>query len=198
MPIINLIQEQRLAAQKREQRARIAFTTFVGVLAAGVLGYGYLFYEKQALSTKAASLNQTIQKMAPIVAQINDCKKQQSLLDPRFQTLEDAAKTSGRWTHILTHLETQTPAGTWLTGMQCQAVQQDKPVSIVLTGTSKAQEPISEFILRVQNEPNLENVNLHFTQEKRSMTGKAIDFEIGADVAGTLDKKNTIKEDTRS
>ena len=65
----------------------------------------------------------------------------------------------------------------------------DKPISITLNGVSKAQEPIAEFMLRVQNAQDLENVAFHYTQEKVGATGRAVEFELAADITGTLQQK---------
>jgi Tfp pilus assembly protein PilN len=198
MPVINLIQEQRQALHKSEQRARIGLMTLTLTGLAGALGYGILYFQKEALTSEISRLNLDLQKTAPVVAQIEANEKQEDLLTPELTTLTDAQKRSDCWVHILQHLATQTPKDAWLTAMQSNALEGDKPITVVLQGTAKSQQPIGEFILRVENEPDLENVALHFTQEKRSFKGKAIDFEIGADIAGSEDQKKTAKEDDKS
>ncbi len=199
MPVINLIQEQRLALHRLEQRSRIAFLTLIGAAVTTALGYGILMFQGQALHAQIGRLDLELQKLSPIVAQIEENDKEQAVLKPRLQTLQQAQEQSDRWAHILQHLRTQTPADTWLTAMQATALQQDKPTSIVIQGVAQAQEPIGEFILRVENEPDLENVSLHFTQEKRGPNGpKAIDFEMAADLAGSAEQKQAVKEEGKS
>ncbi len=199
MPIINLIQEQRVAEQRRDQRTRIAGYTFLITVGFGALGFIIIFFQKSACQAEISRLNQEIATNKPIMKQIDDCKAEETKMQPRLDTLSEAEKVSGKWSDILTHLETQTPAGTWLTGMQCPPAKDDKPISITFTGTAMAQEPISEFTLRTQNDPCLDNVVLHFTQEKRTTNGdRKVDFEVGAEVAGSAAEKSKVKEDTKS
>lgn len=198
MPVINLIQEQRLAHQRLEQKARIALLTLIGTGAIAIFGYGIFFFQAEGLKSEITRLDSDLKTMKPIIAEIESNEKDESLLSPRLKTLEEAQNQTNRWAHILQHFRTQTPANTWLTAMQATAVQKDKPTTLVIQGTAKGQEPIGEFILRVENEPDLQNVLLHFTQEKKSANGKAIDFELAAEIAGTEEQKKTVQEDKKS
>lgn len=200
MPVINLIQEQRLVRQRQEQRARIALLTLAGTVVLGLFGYGILFFEGTALKFEVSRLDSDLTKMKPVIAQIEDNERQRALLSPRLKTLQDAQTQTNRWAHLLQYLRTQTPTDTWLTALQSNALEQDKPTTVVLQGTARAQKPISEFILRTENEPDLENVLLHFTQEKKSgvSTMRAVEFEVGADIAGSAEQKKTVKEDSKS
>jgi Tfp pilus assembly protein PilN len=190
MPIINLIQEQRLAEARRDQGVRIALFVLMGTISLGVLSYGILIFQRQALLAEESRLDADIKANEPIMKQIDAIGATENTLKPKLQTLIDAQKVSDKWEDILTRLETQTPPDAWLTGLQCPQVSDDKPIELVFTGTSRAQRPISEFILRTQNQPCLENVMLHFTQEKRSTgTSRAIDFEMGAEIKDSSDQK---------
>jgi Tfp pilus assembly protein PilN len=194
MPVINLIQEQRQALHTMEQRARIAFLTLVGTGIAGAFGYGILLLQGEALKTEKGRLENDLARTRPVLAEIDDNEKLQAQLTPELSTLQDAQKQSDRWAHILRHLSTQTPPNTWLTALQASSLQGDKPTSLVIQGTARSQQPIGEFILRFENEPDLTNVALHFTQEKRSSKNRAVDFEIGADIAGSEEEKPVVKE----
>lgn len=196
MPLINLIQEQRAAKQKLEQRARIAFFALVGSGAIGVLGYGAILLSGQALKSEITRLTVQLDKTRPVVDQIEANDRLTGGLKPRLDTLEKAQTDSHRWVGILKHFQTQTPEGTWLTGLQCLGNDPHKPVLVTITGTAKEQDPISEFILRTQNEPDLDDVALHYTQQKKSTSGlKAIDFEVGATLAGSAEAVAGTKED---
>jgi Tfp pilus assembly protein PilN len=199
MPIINLIQEQRIADQKRDQGVRIALFALSGTFALGFLGYGILMFQRQALLAEQSRLQSEIAANEPVMAQIDACVKTEDSLKPRVTTLEEAQKVSNKWEDILTRLQTQTPIDTWLTGLQCPQVPDDQPISLVFSGTGRSQEPISEFILRAQNQPYLDSVQLHFTQEKRAASGgKAIDFEMGAQISGSAEKKESLDQEQKS
>ena len=194
MPLINLIQEQRLARRRNEAKARSFFFVFIGSAVASLAGFGYFWLEGESLGREKSQLEQQIQKNAPLVKQIDEYQSQYGILSPRLKTLEDAQLVSGRWARILTHVATQTPSPTWLTAMRVSASDSSKPISLSVQGVSPGQEPISEFILRLQNSKDLENVGLKYSQEKMMQMTKAVEFEVTADIVGTAEAKP--KEET--
>jgi Tfp pilus assembly protein PilN len=195
MPLINLIQEQRLARKRNEAKARSFFLVFVGSAVASVAGYGFFLFQTDSLGREKAQLEAQIQKNTPLVKQIEDNDKLYGQLSPRLQTLEDAQTVSGRWGRILTHLSHQTPGSTWLTAMRVQAADSTKPISLSVQGVAPGQAPISEFILRLQNCKDLENVSLKYSQEKVIQLNKAVEFEVTADIVGTAEAKPKEEKD---
>ncbi len=187
MPLINLIQEQRLAQKRNEAQARSFFLVFVGSAVAAVGGFGFFWLQAEGLTREKTVLENQLQKNAPLVKQIEEYQKEYGELNPRLKTLEDAQLVSGRWGRIMTHLAQQTPKPTWLTAMRVQASDPSKPIGLSLMGVAPQQEPISEFILRLQNCNDLENVSLRYTQEKVMDKVKAVEFEVSADIVGTAE-----------
>jgi Tfp pilus assembly protein PilN len=198
MPLINLVQEQRLARKRNEARARSFFLVFVGSAVASVGGFGFFWLQAEGLNREKAQLDAQLQKNAPLVKQIEDYQNQYSQLSPRLKTLEDAQLVSGRWGRIMTHIAHQTPQPTWLTAMRVQATDASKPINLSLIGIAPGQEPISEFILRLQNSKDLENVNLKYSQEKMMQMVKAVEFEVTADIVGTAEAKPKEEEGSKS
>lgn len=195
MPLINLIQEQRLARKRNEARARSFFLVFVGSAVASVGGFGVFWLQTESAAREKSQLEAQLQKNAPLVKQIEEYQKQYAEVSPRLKTLEDAQTVSGRWGRILTHIAKQTPSPTWLTAMRVMASDSAKPINLSLIGVAPNQEPISEFILRMQNSKDLENVNLKFTQEKMLNLVKAVEFEVTADIVGTAEAKPKEEKD---
>jgi len=189
MPLINLIQEQRLARKRNESKARSFFLVFVGSAVASVGGYGFFLFETESLGREKAQLEAQLQKNAPLVKQMDENDKEYGQLSPRLKTLEDAQVMSGRWGRILTHLAHQTPTSTWLTAMRVTANDTSKPINLSVQGISPKQEPISEFIFRMQNSKDLENVELKYSQEKVIQMVKAVEFEVTADIVDTAEAK---------
>jgi Tfp pilus assembly protein PilN len=194
MPYINLIQEQRLAAQTNERKARSFFLAFVGCLALSGVAYGFLSVETLVVSRQAHNIETQNKKNEPIQKQIDDNGKLLAELTPRLKTLEDAQTTTDRWNHILNYLPVQTPQSSWLTGLRCMGSDPAKPIQISFLGVATSQSPVGEFILRLQNLKDLENVNLKYTNEKLISATKGIEFEIDSDLAGTAEK--TVKTET--
>jgi len=194
MPNINLIQEQRQHSKKNDLRARAGFFAFVGT--AVVFGglYGVLLLKGGELNSQEASLKMDLQKLEPAVTQIEKNRKEEAEMQPRVASLEEAQDLTDRWVGIVEHFTTQTPSNTWLVGMRATGSDATKPVNISVTGMATSQEPVGEFMLRTQNEPDLEGVTLKFTNEKTTVYGPVIEFEIGADVKGTAPEKTTLEE----
>ncbi|HTQ09338.1 MAG TPA: PilN domain-containing protein, partial [Fimbriimonadaceae bacterium] len=140
-------------------------------------------------SHQTSNITAEIKKNAPITKQIDQNGKDLAELTPRLKTLQDAAVSTGRWDRILTHLTVQTPTATWLTGIRCEASDPTKPVQVDFSGIGASQSPIGEFMLRLQNLDDLDDVNLKFTNEKLISASKAIEFEIDANLTGTAEQK---------
>jgi Tfp pilus assembly protein PilN len=189
MPYINLIQEQRLQAQANERKARSLFFTFVGVLVASVSTYGYLTMESVFVSRQASVVEAQNKQNEPLVKQIEANGKALAELTPKLKTLEDAKIITDRWNRILNHLAVQTPEDAWLTGIRCSGSDPTKPIQVSFLGISTAQSTVGEFILRLQNQSDLENVNLDHTNEKYISDDKAFEFKVDADIAGTAEQK---------
>ena len=191
MPLINLIQEQRLALMREQRRARSLFLLFTGTLVASVGTYGALAFQSDRLEQEAAKLNTEIQRMAPLLAQIEKQDNERKALLPRLKSLEDAQATSERWSRILYHVSTQTPPDVWLTGFRSVSNDPSAPVMVTFQGMAMAQEPVGEFILRLQNAEDLERVNLKFTQEKLVNATRTKEFQLEAAVVGTASEVKT-------
>lgn len=189
MPFINLIQEQRLAIRRDETRARAFLYAFAGVAGVSVLATSGLFIQSESLKAEENRIKVELQKIKPLNEQIAKINDTYSELNPRVKTLQDAQTITQRWNNILTHLTTQTPAKIWLTAVRCQASDPEKPVTISFTGVADAQEPVGEFILRLQNLDDLENVQLRFTQEKIAASFKGTEFQLDTDIKDSVEKK---------
>ncbi len=197
MPLINLIQEQRLAIKRSEGKARAFFFGFAAVAVSSVGVYGFLIFESERAQGDAVRLKNLLRKNQPLVEQIDQNKKDVATLAPRLKTLQDAQLITDRWSRILQHISTQTPEKAWLTSMRAMATDPTKPISISFLGIAAAQAPIGEYMERLQNSADLEAVTLKYSQEKLSVGFKGIEFEIAADIAGSAEAKKVADEDKK-
>jgi len=193
MPLINLIQEQRLIVKQREQRTRLL--TLMAIGACAFLGAGYFTCQAAMLEAKARGLSSQIAKLEPTVKQVDTNQKEIGKLTPRLTTLVSAQKGTERWLKILDHLSRNTPDGVWLTTLRCTQADKTKPVVAQFNGTSGSQDTIGAFLLRLQSCSELDKVTLKFTQERVSSTGRGIEFEIVSDIVGTAEKKAVEEKD---
>jgi len=198
MPFINLIQEQRLAIRRAERKARSFFYAFaaIGVVSGG--SYLTLLAETQIQRSKQTHYKEQIATITPLLAEIKANEDSYSELSPRVKTLGDAAGYTARWDRILAHLATQTPPHTWLTAIRGVAADPTKPVTVMFVGVADGQPPIGEFMMRLQNAPDLESVNLKYTQEKLVNQQKGTEFEVDADLAGSAEQVVALKKEGQS
>lgn len=189
MPFINLIQEHVLAAKRERKRAKVSLVCFVAATTVAVGANGYCVLESESLDGQITTLRKDSDKHKEILTQIEDNRLQLAEFAPRLQTLGNAQVMSQRWATILDHLSKQTPPGSWLTAVRSSGTDPAKPLQTSFQGLSARQELVGEFILRLQACPELENVSLRFTQEKIVASGKGIEFDVQADIAGTAEAK---------
>lgn len=184
MPLINLIETHRIAAQREERSVRIGLFTLCGTASVCILGYGFLFLQTEGLAQEERTLTASKEKLEPLLKRIGEDERERADLEPRLKTLGDAQKLTGRWGRILQHMTLNTPSGAWLTSVRC-TTEAEKPVSISLAGVGRSQAEAAEFMMRVQNAADLENVQLRYTQEKMLDKDNAIEFEVGGDIVDT-------------
>jgi Tfp pilus assembly protein PilN len=189
MPLINLIQEQRLATLKNEKASRLFFITFAASAALSVVGLGFLTFLKESADSEESSLKAKAQKLQPLLDEIANYESEYGKLSPRVTTLVNAQETTSRWNRVLTHLSTQTPTETWLTNIRASQPDLKKPVQIAFVGLSARQELIGELILRLQGCTDLTDVGLKFSQEKNIQFGRQLEFEVNAGLDGTVEEK---------
>ncbi len=199
MPLVNLIQEQRLATARGERKTRVLFFSFVGSVVASVFAVGAISFQTDRLHSEEARLLALAARLKPLKGQIARAEAERARLAPRLKTLEDAQAATNRWSNILQHLATNTPSQTWLTNIRSK-VESDptKPIELSLIGMSAAQQPVGEFMLRTQNSRDLEAVNLRYTQEKVTASGaSAIEFEVAAAIVGSAQPKPVVSEQAK-
>lgn len=200
MPFINLIEEQRLAQRREGTRAKTALFVLSGVAGLTVVGCGFLFLAGEALDSEVVRLKNEAAKVKPMLEEIESVNNEVASMEPKLRTLESAQELTLRWDEILNHLTVQTPGEIYLTNLRCQASDPAKPIEIQFSGMGQRLQTIGEFILRLQSCGQLETVNLKNTQEKMIANATGIEFDILANVAGTVveDKaKNEEKEATK-
>ena len=64
-----------------------------------------------------------------------------------------------------------------------------KPIVASFEGLATSQSPVSEFLFRLENSTDLDNVTLKFTQEKELGAVKQTQFQIDADVLNTAESR---------
>ncbi|MHB8637252.1 MAG: PilN domain-containing protein [Fimbriimonadaceae bacterium] len=189
MPLINLIQERRLAIKRDERTARTYFAVFAGAAGGAICVFGALAFACEQANASESKLNATRQKIAPMIHEIDANELSEAALKPRLETLGSAETVTERWARILKHVSLQTPSESWLTAVRATNQDPTKPIVASFEGLATSQSPISEFLFRLENSADLDNVTLKYTQEKEVGALKQTQFQIDAEVINTAEAK---------
>ncbi|MFQ3588091.1 MAG: hypothetical protein SNJ74_12780 [Fimbriimonadaceae bacterium] len=189
MPMINLIEEQRLALKRAEAKTRLAFFAFVVVLGLAVVGNGALLFVGEVTNAEASRLRAKAQMQKPLTTQIEAAQKVLAEMTPRLTTLQNAQEFTNKWSRILTHLTKQTPENITMSGIRANAADPSKPIAVTFMGTSTKLETVGEFLLRLQLCEDLESIQLRFAQERTTTGPRMIEFETAADIKDTAEQR---------
>jgi Tfp pilus assembly protein PilN len=156
----------------------------VAVLALGTTGS--LFLAAESKRAEARGLQAQFEKLAPVRDEIAKNEAALSLLAPKLTTLTKAREATDRWSEIFKHVSLTLPSGAFLTNVRSDR-QSDpsKPVVCEFTGMSLDQNLVGDFMLALQNCPQLEAVSLKYTEEHRAQQGTGLEFTIATQVVGT-------------
>ncbi|MBX3113308.1 MAG: PilN domain-containing protein [Fimbriimonadaceae bacterium] len=197
MPLINLIQEQRIEARSKQKQIQIALFGTMGIGALSVLGTLALMFDATRLNLYAGALEQKKIEIQPTLDELTANQEALDQMRPRVQTLETAQKDSTKWEEVLAYLTQNTPPTVWLTNVK--AFKQDAATPMVLTfnGVSLTQEAVGDFQYRLGVCSELENPQLKYTQPRFSDKFRQFEFELSADMKGTKEEDSAAKEVTK-
>ena len=189
MPTINLIQEQRTLIRQREGQIRALALVTVGLGAVAFLAAGYFMFEAARNQVMYLALEDKKRAMKPKLEQLATNQREAGLLKHRLTTLQEAVKTTGKWSNVLNHLSVNMPSGVWLTNVRCSSATSTKPTTITFIGHGTNLELIGEFMARLGLCTDVNQPVLRFTQERMVGRTALLEFEISAEMKGAPEKK---------
>jgi len=190
MAVINLIAQEQQLRRVAERKTRAM--GFGWIVTGGLIGVGWagLLMYAGTLTMQRAQIEEQMVKLRPTVQQLKQVQAEMNTLQPLIETLQNARKDTGRWQKLFQHLAQHTPDGCFLTGAELgKRSDPKKPMEITLKGIAENQQRVGEFMLRLNQHPELEQVRLDYTQERTlSEQQSAVEFQITAQVKGTAQK----------
>ncbi|MCA1948470.1 MAG: PilN domain-containing protein [Armatimonadetes bacterium] len=189
MPMINLIHEQRQAQRAAAAKARLLVFGLGFLTGGSFLAFLFLMFLTASKEAECSQMQARLQKMRPVVERIEADEKRLAEMGPKVATLENAQAATAKWQRVMEHLTQNTPPGIWLTNVRSTTTDPKNPVQVSFTGLSGNQDSVGGYILRLQNCPELGDVNLKFTQEKATQYGPTVEFEISGVVLGTQEEE---------
>ncbi|MCX7992561.1 MAG: PilN domain-containing protein [Fimbriimonadales bacterium] len=196
MAVINLIAQEQQLRRIAERKTRLLG---LGWLLVGVLiglGWSGLLIYIGAMSFQMARIEEQVVKLRPTVQQLKQAQAELGALQPLINTLQDARKDTGRWQQLFQHFTQHTPNGCFLTNVELgKRNDPKKPLEITLKGVAATQQLVGEFMLRLNQHPELEQVRLDYSQERAlSEREVAVEFQISAQIKGTAQAEPENKE----
>lgn len=196
MAVINLIAQEQQLRRIVERKTRLLG---VGWIVAGALvgaGWVGLLMYTSALALQMARIEEQMIKLRPTVQQLKQVQAEMGALQPLVNTLQNARKDTGRWQQLFQHFAQHTPNGCFLTGAELgKRADPKKPLEITLKGVAENQQLVGEFMLRLNQHPELEQVRLDYSQERAlSEQRVAVEFQITALIKGTAQPEPEKKE----
>lgn len=182
MPSINMIAPRR-AEKRRFERdmRRLVIVIIVELVVAVGLG-GWMCTRYFTTRAQVDELTAQLAKLEPVVKEIEQYDKATAKLKPKLDLLNQAKDDTMRWFNTLDRLTQCVPSSAWLTQINTGRDRDGSSLTISLNGMSATQANVGEAMLRLHTIPELENVSLHYTQERVNRTGSAFEFEIGANM----------------
>ncbi len=199
MAVINLIAQEQQLRRVAERKTRLMGLGWVLIAALIGAGWAGLLLYASALTMQRARVEEQMVKLRPTVQQLRQFQAELGALQPLVETLQNARKDTGRWQQLFQHFSQHTPNGCFLTGAELgKRADPKKPLEITLKGVAENQQLVGEFMLRLNQHPELEQVRLDYSQE-RTLTEQqsAVEFQVTAQIKGTAQTQPQNQEGTQ-
>ena len=203
MPSINMIAPRRAEKRRLERDMRRLVVVILAELVIAVGLGGWVCTRIFTTRAKVADLKVEIQKLQPVVNEIEKNKQETAKLKPKLELLSQARTTTMRWYNTLDRLTASLPQSTWLTRISTVATTNttgqttDSGVLVNINGVSINQAKVGEVMMQLGQSPDFDGVDLHFTQKTSGEGANAIEFEIGAKMKSTDQKKEVQQNGAR-
>ena len=188
MPSVNMIAAHRAEKKRLEKLVYVVVVLIVSQLAVALVLFGVTAARMYGASRTIEGLDQKLAKIQPVMDKIQYYQSQIKDLEPRLNLLADSREQTLVWHTVLQNLSWSVPESTWLTSLTTNQPResasgdgQSKPaVTIRLSGVSVSQRLVGETMLRLNEFPEFERVDLNYTQRGADQRLKTLDFQIAA------------------
>lgn len=140
-----------------ESLSRNLFFTLGGSLAVLVAVGSYLLTARITLQGDVDDAQRKMDKLKPILADIDQIKRETAEKQPKVDTLERARYDTLRWTMLFQAVSASLPKDVWLTNM---GAAEGDPLVVSLAGSAPSQTKASDVALNLKKQPLFEKVEL--------------------------------------
>jgi Tfp pilus assembly protein PilN len=188
MPSINMIALRRGEKRHQEENARKLLYSIAGEVGLVVVVAFVMTTRILVTQNHLNDLSDQLNKLKPQVAQIQALQTQTAALQPKVDTLDGAKADTLFWYNNFYAVTASLPPKTWLTalgtGTSGTAVgaapgnaSGDDP-TLNLAGIAMSEATVGESMLRMNQSPMLDHVDLSFVQAQKLGTANAVSFQM--------------------
>lgn len=187
MPSVNMIAARRAEKKRLEKFIYVTLMVIVGELALALAVMGFMTARVHADNSRIRQLDRDMARIQPTVDKIRKYEAQIKELSPKLDLLSNSRSQTMLWYSILQDLSRCMPEKTWLTSMSTNVVNINSPASsttkasptttINLGGASVSQQLVGETMLRLNQCPEFDKVDLTYTQDSPSSGSLSSDGE---------------------
>ena len=178
MPSINMIAARRAEKRRQEQNIRRLAYGIAAEVGVTLVIVSAMYARLIAVNGTVSDLNGEISKLEPTVTQIQEMQKETQDLQPRVATLDGAKADTLFWYNNLYAVTTCLPPKTWLTSLGTAGAGGDGSPGtagsgdpqFTIGGVALNQATVGTAMLRMQQSPNLDHVDLASVSQQK--TGK--------------------------
>lgn len=187
MAVINLIAQEQMLRRQAERKMRLLGLGWLVAAAFVGVGWGGLLLYMGMLALQRAQIEEKMTQLKPSLQQVQQVQAELNALQPLVNTLQNARKDTGRWQQLFHHFTRHTPEGCFLIGAELgKRNDPKKPLEITLRGVAENQQRVGEFMLRLNQHPDLEKVRLDYSQARtQNDLSSVVEFQIVASIKGT-------------
>ena len=187
MPSINMIAVRREAKRRQEQNIRKLLYSILGE--AGLFVAVTFVMMARILVTQGHinDLSDRLSKLQPQVLQIQNLKSQTAALQPKVTTLDGAKADTLFWYDNFYAVTSSLPQQAWLTSLGTGSdpaaaanpgAASGSDPTLALSGIAMSQAAVGTTMLRMNQSPLLDHVDLAFVQQQKIGTANSVSFQM--------------------
>ena len=181
-----MIAGRRAEKRRQEQNIRKLIYGISAEIGCVVLAVSFLTVRTVSLHSHLQDLSAQIQSLEPKVNKIQQLQDASAALQPKVKTLDGAKADTLFWYSNLYAIANSLPEKTWLTslgatgggGAPGSAAGADPTVS--LAGVTLNQSLVGEAMLRMNQSPGMDHVELAFVQQQKTGDTDTVSFQMTA------------------
>ncbi len=184
MPSINMIANRRAEKKRQEMNVRKLVYGISAEIGCVLVATSVLWLHMANVRGQISDLSGQIQKLEPKVNAIDDLEKQTQTLTPKVTTLDGAKADTLFWYSNLSAITGSLPEKAWLTSLAA-AGSGGAPGSasgadptVQLSGVSLDQSQVGEAMLRMNQSPGLDHIDLAFVQQQKTGDTDTVSFQM--------------------